>query len=116
MIGAQLARCISFTCKIPVVTVDHLEAHLNTVHLENKIPTFPYIGVLLSGGNSSIFIVEDFGKMKLIGDTSDDALGEAFDKVSSLLNLPYPGGPTIEKRAFNIFSLIQRIRVLFPNY
>ena len=99
MIGAQLARCISFACKIPIVTVDHLEAHLNTVHLENKIPTFPYIGVLLSGGNSSIFIVEDFGKMKLIGDTSDDALGEAFDKVSSLLNLPYPGGPTIEKRA-----------------
>ena len=99
MIGAQLARCISFACKIPIVTVDHLEAHLNTVHLENKIPTFPYIGVLLSGGNSSIFIVEDFGKMELIGDTSDDALGEAFDKVSSLLNLPYPGGPTIEKRA-----------------
>ncbi|MBK9503523.1 MAG: tRNA (adenosine(37)-N6)-threonylcarbamoyltransferase complex transferase subunit TsaD [Leptospiraceae bacterium] len=99
MIGAQLARCISFACKIPIVTVDHLEAHLNTVQLENKILTFPYIGVLLSGGNSSIFIVEDFGKMKLIGDTSDDALGEAFDKVSSLLNLPYPGGPAIEKRA-----------------
>ncbi len=99
MIGAQLARCISFACKIPIVTVDHLEAHLNTVHLENKIPKFPYIGVLLSGGNSSIFIVEDFGKMKLLGDTSDDALGEAFDKVSSLLNLSYPGGPAIEKRA-----------------
>jgi N6-L-threonylcarbamoyladenine synthase len=99
MIGAQLARCIAFACKIPIVTVDHLEAHLNTVYLENKIPMFPYIGVLLSGGNSSIFIVEEFGKMKLIGDTSDDALGEAFDKVSSLLNLPYPGGPAIEKRA-----------------
>ena len=99
MIGAQLARCISFACKIPVVTVDHLEAHLNTVHLENKSPRFPYLGILLSGGNSSIFIVEGFGKMKLIGDTTDDALGEAFDKVSSLLKLPYPGGPAIEKRA-----------------
>ncbi|MBP7282135.1 MAG: tRNA (adenosine(37)-N6)-threonylcarbamoyltransferase complex transferase subunit TsaD [Leptospiraceae bacterium] len=99
MIGAQLARCISFACKIPIVTVDHLEAHLSTVYLENKNPTFPYLGVLLSGGNSSIFIVEGYGKMKLIGDTSDDALGEAFDKVSALLNLPYPGGPAVEKRA-----------------
>lgn len=99
MIGAQLARCISFACKIPIVTVDHLEAHLSAVFLENKTPKFPYLGVLLSGGNSSIFIVEDYGKMKLIADTSDDALGEAFDKVSSLLNLPYPGGPAVEKRA-----------------
>ncbi|MBP9885722.1 MAG: tRNA (adenosine(37)-N6)-threonylcarbamoyltransferase complex transferase subunit TsaD [Leptospiraceae bacterium] len=104
MIGAQLARCISFVCKIPIVTVDHLEAHLSTVYLENKFPSFPYLGVLLSGGNSSIFIVEDYGKMKLIGDTSDDALGEAFDKVSALLQLPYPGGPAVEKRALQYVS------------
>lgn len=99
MIGAQLARSISLVHKIPIVPVDHLEAHLNTVQLEKKAPKFPYLGVLLSGGNSSIFFVEDYGKMKLIADTSDDALGEAFDKVSSLLGLPYPGGPAIEKRA-----------------
>jgi N6-L-threonylcarbamoyladenine synthase len=113
MIGAQLARCISFACKIPIVTVDHLEAHLATIYLENKNPSFPYLGVLLSGGNSSIFIVEGFGKMKLIGDTSDDALGEAFDKVSSLLNLPYPGGPSIEKRALQHNS-IQGDKSPFP--
>lgn len=99
MIGAQLARSISLVHKIPIVPVDHLEAHLNTVQLEKKVPKFPYLGVLLSGGNSSIFLVEDYGKMKLIADTSDDALGEAFDKVSSLLGLPYPGGPAVEKRA-----------------
>ena len=99
MIGAQLARSISLVHKIPIVPVDHLEAHLNTVQLEKKVPKFPYLGVLLSGGNSSILLVEDYGKMKLIADTSDDALGEAFDKVSSLLGLPYPGGPAVEKRA-----------------
>ncbi|MCK6382514.1 MAG: tRNA (adenosine(37)-N6)-threonylcarbamoyltransferase complex transferase subunit TsaD [Leptospiraceae bacterium] len=99
IIGAQLARCLSLSLKIPLIALDHLEAHLNVVRLEEKNPKFPYLGVLLSGGNSAIFQVEDFGKMKLIGDTRDDALGEAFDKVATLLNLNYPGGPEIEKLA-----------------
>lgn len=99
MIGASLARCIALVHQLPIVPVNHLEAHLAVLALEGNLPPFPALGVLLSGGNSSIYIYHDYGKLELIGDTMDDALGEAFDKVSSLLNLPYPGGPYIEKEA-----------------
>lgn len=96
IVGAQLARCLSLVLQKPIITVDHLEAHLNVVELEGKKLKFPYLGVLLSGGNTAIFQVDGYGNMKTIGDTIDDALGEAFDKVAALLDLPYPGGPSIE--------------------
>lgn len=99
MIGAQLARCISLVYSIPIVVVNHLEAHLAVIALENELPAFPWLGVLLSGGNSSIYIYKGFGNLELLADTQDDSLGEAFDKVSAVLDLPYPGGPVIEKRA-----------------
>lgn len=99
MIGAQLARCISLVHDIPIIPVNHLEAHFSVLALEEKLPDFPMLGVLLSGGNSSIYIYHGFGNLELIGDTMDDALGEAFDKVSSILSLPYPGGPFIEREA-----------------
>jgi N6-L-threonylcarbamoyladenine synthase len=99
LIGMQMAKCLSFALRIPMIAVDHLEAHLNSVQLENKAICFPYLGVLLSGGNSAIFLVEGYGSLKLIGNTIDDALGEAFDKVAILLGLGYPGGPVIEKIA-----------------
>lgn len=99
MIGANLARCISLVHKIPIVPIDHLEAHLSVVYLEEKKVEFPYLGLLLSGGNTSIFLVTDFGKMELIADTIDDALGEAYDKVANMLDLDYPGGPSVEKLA-----------------
>lgn len=98
MIGAQLARCISLVHSIPIVLVNHLEAHLTVIGLEGELPAFPWLGVLLSGGNSSIYIYKGFGDLELLADTQDDSLGEAFDKVSAILNLPYPGGPTIEKK------------------
>ncbi len=113
MIGAQLARCLSFVLKKPLVCIDHLEAHLNAVKLENKFITFPYIGVLLSGGNSSIFIVNDYQDMQIVGDTIDDALGEAFDKVANLLDLQYPGGPEIEKMAKNYIPSVSE-KPIFP--
>lgn len=99
MIGAQLARCISLVHSIPIVLVNHLEAHLTVIGLENELPAFPWLGVLLSGGNSSIYIYKGFGDLQLLADTNDDSLGEAFDKVSAVLGLPYPGGPYIEKEA-----------------
>ncbi|TGM00236.1 tRNA (adenosine(37)-N6)-threonylcarbamoyltransferase complex transferase subunit TsaD [Leptospira jelokensis] len=99
MIGAQLARCISLVHSIPIVLVNHLEAHLAVIGLEGELPAFPWLGVLLSGGNSSIYVYKGFGDLELLADTQDDSLGEAFDKVSAILNLPYPGGPTIEKKA-----------------
>ncbi|MCB1141890.1 MAG: tRNA (adenosine(37)-N6)-threonylcarbamoyltransferase complex transferase subunit TsaD [Leptospiraceae bacterium] len=99
MIGAQMARVLSFCLNKPIITVDHLEAHLSAIQLEGKKVDYPYLGLLLSGGNSAIFLVEGPGKMKTIADTLDDALGECFDKASSILDLPYPGGPVIEKFA-----------------
>ncbi|GBF49598.1 tRNA N6-adenosine threonylcarbamoyltransferase [Leptospira ryugenii] len=99
LIGAQLARCIALTHQIPIVAVNHLEAHFAVIRLEEELPNFPLLAVLLSGGNSSIYLYHDFGKMEKIADTMDDALGEAFDKVSAILNLPYPGGPPVERLA-----------------
>ncbi|BDA78332.1 tRNA N6-adenosine threonylcarbamoyltransferase [Leptospira kobayashii] len=115
MIGAQLARCISLVHSIPIVPVNHLEAHLAVVSLEKEVPAFPWLGVLLSGGNSSVYRYSDWGNLQLIGDTMDDALGEAFDKVSALLDLPYPGGPVVEKEARKFFDRMEKPRgSLFP--
>lgn len=104
MIGAQLARCISLVHQIPIVAVNHLEAHLAVIGLERELPPFPWLGVLLSGGNSSIYLYKGFGNLQILADTQDDSLGEAFDKVSAVLNLPYPGGPYLEAKA-NAYKL-----------
>lgn len=97
MIGGEFAKMFSLVYGIPIVCIDHLEAHLYTPALEQNLPPYPYIGLLLSGGNSSLYIVHAPGEMECIGDTVDDAIGEAFDKVASHLGLPYPGGPAVER-------------------
>ncbi|MCB1139557.1 MAG: tRNA (adenosine(37)-N6)-threonylcarbamoyltransferase complex transferase subunit TsaD [Leptospiraceae bacterium] len=97
MIGSQLARCLNMVHGLDLVTVDHIEAHMYAVFLEGKEPKYPFLGLLLSGGNSAIFRVQGPGQMELLGTTMDDALGEAFDKAASVLDLPYPGGPYVEK-------------------
>ncbi|WP_243393328.1 tRNA (adenosine(37)-N6)-threonylcarbamoyltransferase complex transferase subunit TsaD [Leptospira perolatii] len=99
MIGAQLARSIHLVYGTPIVPLCHLQAHFAVLHLEGVPPLFPVLGLLLSGGNSAIYKMEKFGSMQTVGDTMDDALGEAFDKVAGLLGLPYPGGPAIEAQA-----------------
>lgn len=99
MVGAQFAKCFSMIYGVPLIALNHLEAHFYSLLLENRFPEYPFLGLLLSGGNSSIYIVHDVGKMELIADTYDDAIGEAFDKTAAVLNLPYPGGPEIERCA-----------------
>lgn len=99
MIGAQLARCLNLVHGLDLVTVDHIEAHMYAVFLEENAPEYPFLGLLLSGGNSAIFKVLEPGRVEMIATTMDDALGEAFDKAASLLGLPYPGGPHVEKEA-----------------
>ncbi len=99
MIGAQMAKVLSLFLKIPVVAVDHLESHLSAVQLEGNVLEYPFLGLLLSGGNSAVFRVDEPGKMMTLADTRDDALGEALDKAAILLGLGYPGGPLIEKKA-----------------
>lgn len=114
VMGAQFARTFSLVFKKPIVACDHLESHLSVVRLEGKSPEFPFLGLLLSGGNSALYLVHDFGKMEKIGDTLDDALGEAFDKVGSLLNLPYPSGAVIEALAKQYASDNPDFPRLFP--
>ncbi|MCB1307013.1 MAG: tRNA (adenosine(37)-N6)-threonylcarbamoyltransferase complex transferase subunit TsaD [Leptospiraceae bacterium] len=96
MIGAQLARSVALVHDLPIVAVDHLEAHLYAPCLEGWQPRYPFLGLLLSGGNSAIYRVEAPARLSVLADTMDDACGEAYDKIASVLGLAYPGGPAIE--------------------
>ncbi len=98
LVGVSLAKTLCFTLKIPLFAVDHLQAHLFSIFLEKEIK-FPYIGLLVSGGHTALFLVNFWEDYKLLGHTRDDAAGEAFDKIAKLLNLSYPGGPIISKLA-----------------
>lgn len=99
LISLQSAKAISFTLGIPLIAINHLEAHLYAPFLEGYDLKYPYIGLLISGGNTALYKMESLGKMELIGKTMDDAVGEAFDKIAKYLDIGYPGGPVIEKMA-----------------
>jgi N6-L-threonylcarbamoyladenine synthase len=99
LIALQSAKAISYAMRIPLIAINHLEAHLYAPFLEGTDPVFPYIGLLVSGGNTSLYKAVDTGDLVLIGKTADDAAGEAFDKVAKYLDLGYPGGPVIERLA-----------------
>lgn len=100
LIGLNTAKTLSMALNIPFIGVNHVEAHLYAAMMSEKTPrTFPALGVVLSGGHTFLVKILDVGKYELIGQTVDDAIGEAFDKVASFLGLPYPGGPHIEKLA-----------------
>lgn len=99
LVGFSYAKALSYVCKTPLIGVDHMAGHLLSVFLGENPPSFPFIGLIVSGGTSSIFLAKDFTTFKLLGRTRDDAAGEAFDKVAKLLDLPYPGGPQVAKRA-----------------
>ncbi len=99
LIALQSAKAISFALNIPLVALNHLEAHLYAPHLEGHPLRFPFLGLLISGGNTALYRVRDIGNMDLLGKTLDDAVGEAYDKVAKFLDLGYPGGPIIDKMA-----------------
>lgn len=101
LVGLCFARALSFAKGIPLLPVDHLKAHLYAAFFSRPRPRFPFIGLVVSGGHTSLFYVKKFSQIKLLGSTQDDACGEAFDKVSSMLGLGYPGGPAIEEMAKN---------------
>jgi N6-L-threonylcarbamoyladenine synthase len=97
--GAALARSLAFAWKIPAVAVHHLEGHLLAPLLEENPPPFPHLALLVSGGHTMLIDVDAPGEYRLLGETRDDAAGEAFDKSAKLLGLPYPGGPELAKLA-----------------
>lgn len=97
LVGLSFAKSLSFATGLPLVGVNHLEAHLSAIFLEEKPPKFPFLGLVVSGGHTSLLRMDGFGRYKRIGETRDDAAGEAFDKVAKLLGLGYPGGPIIDE-------------------
>lgn len=109
LVGYQSARACARFFQAPLIGVHHLEAHLAAVRLSGHETPFPSLGLMLSGGNSAIYELKKPGDIRVLGDTLDDAAGEALDKAAQILGLGYPGGPRIEERA-EAFALA----ALFP--
>ncbi|MDH5369950.1 MAG: tRNA (adenosine(37)-N6)-threonylcarbamoyltransferase complex transferase subunit TsaD [Gammaproteobacteria bacterium] len=99
LVGAGIARSLAYGWDIPAVAVHHMEGHLLAPMLEENPPEFPFVALLVSGGHSMLVNVEGIGQYELLGDSLDDAAGEAFDKTAKMLGLAYPGGPAVAKLA-----------------
>jgi N6-L-threonylcarbamoyladenine synthase len=99
LVGASVASALGYALGKPVVGVHHLEGHLLSALLAEPRPDFPFVALLVSGGHTQLFDVAGVGRYRLLGDTQDDAAGEAFDKTAKLLGLRYPGGPALARLA-----------------
>lgn len=104
LVGISFAKSISLSLKIPLLGVNHLHSHIYANFLDGEVVKLPFVALVASGGHTSLFYVQDFNKIEDLGQTQDDACGEAFDKVAKILGLGYPGGPLIEKCAKNSFG------------
>ncbi|MDO9180702.1 MAG: tRNA (adenosine(37)-N6)-threonylcarbamoyltransferase complex transferase subunit TsaD [Agitococcus sp.] len=99
MVGAMTGRSLAYAWNVPAIGVHHMEGHLLAPLLEVNKPEFPFIALLVSGGHTQLLRVDGIGQYQLLGESVDDAAGEAFDKVAKMLNLDYPGGPNVAKLA-----------------
>ena len=102
LVGTSFAKSMALGLKIPLIEVNHMQAHILAHFIKdgnNKVPSFPFLALTISGGHTQIVQVNDFFNMTILGESLDDAVGEAFDKSAKLLGLPYPGGPLIDKYA-----------------
>lgn len=99
MVGASTARALAMTLGVPAVAVHHMEGHLLAPMLEHEAPAFPFIALLVSGGHTLLAEVRGVGEYRILGESLDDAAGEAFDKTAKLLGLGYPGGPALARLA-----------------
>ena len=99
LVGAALGRSLAWSWGIPALGVHHMEGHLMAPMLETRSPSFPFIALLVSGGHTMLVDVEGLGRYRILGESRDDAVGEAFDKVAKLLELGYPGGPAVAAAA-----------------
>lgn len=99
LVGSSVGRSLAYAWNIPAVGVHHMEGHLLAPMLETQAPDFPFVALLVSGGHSMLVKVEGIGQYEMLGESIDDAAGEAFDKTAKLLGLDYPGGPLLAKLA-----------------
>lgn len=98
LVGVSFAKAMALALNIPLIEVNHMQAHILSHFIDNQ-PSFPFLCLTVSGGHTQIVLVKDYLEMEVIGETLDDAAGEAFDKTAKLLGLPYPGGPLIDQYA-----------------
>ena len=101
MVGATLAKSLAFGWGVPALGVHHMEGHLLAPMLEEEHPEFPFVALLVSGGHTQLVRVDGIGRYRLLGESLDDAAGEAFDKTAKMLGLPYPGGPHVARLALD---------------
>ncbi|MCW6556548.1 tRNA (adenosine(37)-N6)-threonylcarbamoyltransferase complex transferase subunit TsaD [Yersinia ruckeri] len=99
LVGATIGRALAFAWNVPAVPVHHMEGHLLAPMLEDNAPEFPFVALLVSGGHTQLISVTGIGEYQLLGESADDAAGEAFDKTAKLLGLDYPGGPMLSRMA-----------------
>lgn len=99
LVGNSFAKGLSMSLQVPLIEVNHMQAHILSHFIEKPYPSFPFLCLTVSGGHSQLVVVRDYLDMEVIGETVDDAVGEAFDKSAKLLGLPYPGGPLIDQLA-----------------
>jgi N6-L-threonylcarbamoyladenine synthase len=99
LVGVSFAKSFALALDLPLIAVNHMQAHILAHFIDEPIPKFPFLCLTVSGGHTQIVLVKDYFDMEIVGETLDDAAGEAFDKTAKILNLPYPGGPLIDKYA-----------------
>lgn len=99
LVGASFAKSFAMAMNLPLIEVNHMHAHILAHFIDDPKPNFPFLCLTVSGGHTQLVIVRDYLEMEIIGETQDDAVGEAFDKTAKLIGLPYPGGPLIDKYA-----------------
>lgn len=99
LVGSSFAKSFALGLNIPLIDVNHMQAHILAHFIEDPKPNFPFLCLTVSGGHTQIVLVKDHLDMEIIGQTTDDAVGEAFDKTAKMLGLPYPGGPMLDKTA-----------------
>lgn len=99
LVGSTIGRSLAYAWQVPAVGVHHMEGHLLAPMLEDNPPAFPFVALLVSGGHTLLVEVKDIGQYRILGESIDDAAGEAFDKTAKLMNLDYPGGPLLSKLA-----------------
>lgn len=99
LVGTSFAKSMALALDIPLIEVNHMQAHILAHFIDDPKPSFPFLCLTVSGGHTQIVLVKDYLKMEVIGETLDDAVGEAFDKTAKMLGLGYPGGPLVDKLA-----------------